>query len=248
MVQITTSKKFVLFCQARSGSTLLRLALHSHPQIICHGEVLSRKWIQGLVPRDDPEKDRSDEATVESLLPFRESDPFGFLDRFVWDFEGYAVGFKLILEDLFKSENKERYKQYFMSSGVTPLILYRRDQLATYVSRVRMARHKIRHLEKGVTGHFSESAPQLAVDPKVLHRFVNGQVQYLRETVEMFTDPVIICYEEMLDSYSDFLQQLGVENFPFQERLTKTSAENLADMVLDYESIRSSGDYMISLP
>ena len=63
----------------------------------------------------------------------------------------------------------------------------------------------------------------------------------------MFTDPVIICYEEMQD-LAALLQRLGVENLPFQERLAKTSLDNLADMVFDHEWIRSSGDYMISLP
>ena len=40
--------KFVIIAQARSGSTLLVEALNCQPHILCHGEVLSRKWIQKL--------------------------------------------------------------------------------------------------------------------------------------------------------------------------------------------------------
>ena len=90
-----TSKKnrFVIFCQARSGSTLLRLSLHAHPQVVCHGEVLSREWINGLVPVDAPMEERSSRESVDALLPERAEDPIDFLERYIWRFDCDAVGF-----------------------------------------------------------------------------------------------------------------------------------------------------------
>jgi hypothetical protein len=35
------NKKFIIFSQSRSGSTLLKELLHSHPSVNCEGEILA---------------------------------------------------------------------------------------------------------------------------------------------------------------------------------------------------------------
>ncbi|NES73345.1 MAG: sulfotransferase, partial [Okeania sp. SIO2D1] len=35
--------KFIITCAPRTGSTMLRMMLNSHPEIACHGEVIALK-------------------------------------------------------------------------------------------------------------------------------------------------------------------------------------------------------------
>ena len=72
--------KFCIISQARSGSTLLREALHSHPDIVCHGEVLSRSWINKLIPK---EGERSSKKKILSLMHERR-DVGNFLDTYIY--------------------------------------------------------------------------------------------------------------------------------------------------------------------
>lgn len=240
-------KKFVIFSQARSGSTLLRLSLHAHSHIVCHGEVLSRQWINGLVPLDNPVEERSSRESVEALLPMREKDPIDFLERYVWPFDSAAVGFKLVLEDFFKSEHKARYQDYLGSEGVLPVILYRRDQLANYASRVRMAKYNIKH-EVSEAAALAESEHQkIDIALPTLERFVAEQKEYLSELRGLLRRPVLMTYEDLQDDYPRLLARLGVADQSFTEKLVKTSPDDLSHVVQDYERLRQSGDFEIEL-
>ena len=147
MTSRSTRQRFVIICQARSGSTLLEHSLNSHPEIICHGEVLSRGWINGLIPVDNVSLKRSPRDVVESLLPLKSQNFERFLEEYVWNFDYPAIGFKIVLEDIFLSDNRDKYLQYFQSRDIVPIILYRHDQFASYVSAHRMGHFKIRHME-----------------------------------------------------------------------------------------------------
>lgn len=43
--------RFILFSQGRTGSNLLRTLLHSHPDIVCSGDMLVHPYIQLLSPK-----------------------------------------------------------------------------------------------------------------------------------------------------------------------------------------------------
>lgn len=72
--------KFCVISQARSGSTLLREALHSHPDIVCHGEVLSRVWINKLILKDGTSPSK---RKILSLMHER-GNIGDFLDRYIY--------------------------------------------------------------------------------------------------------------------------------------------------------------------
>ena len=98
--------RFVIFSQARSGSTMLTLSLNSHQHVVCHGEVLSRVGVERLV---SPEKliytlkGKLRKLFGASLLRERDADPMKFLGEHVWLIEAKHVGFKVILEDILQS-------------------------------------------------------------------------------------------------------------------------------------------------
>ena len=240
-------KRFVIFCQARSGSTLLRLSLHAHPRIVCHGEVLSREWINGLVPVDAPMEERSSRESVDALLPERAKDPIDFLERYIWRFDCDAVGFKLVLEDLFKSEYSDQIQDYFASQSVTPIILYRRDQLANYVSRVRMVKYRIKHRSTNEDAPTETAHQKIDISLETLERFVAEQRDYLSRLFNLLNDPLLITYEDLRQDYPGLLARLGVAPHDFTEKLVKTSQNDLSELVHHYDSLRASGDFEINL-
>ena len=105
-------QRFIVITQARSGSTLLQKALHSHPDIICHGEVLNRKWINGLVPKDNPIQERSPSKKIQKLLRYREEHLEEFLENYIFCFRSKAIGFKLVYEDLFFPNYANELREY----------------------------------------------------------------------------------------------------------------------------------------
>lgn len=241
-------KRFVIFCQARSGSTLLRLSLHAHPRIVCHGEVLSREWINGLVPVDATMEERSSKESVEALLPARAKDPIDFLERYIWRFDHDAVGFKLVLEDFFKSEYKAQYQDYFSSQSVIPIILYRRDQLANYVSRLRMVKYKIRHSSTSEETASVSPHHKIDISLETLEQFVVEQRDFLSRLVNLLNDPLLMTYEDLKKDYPRLLARLGVAPHAFTEKLIKTSPDDLSELIRDYDRLRASGDFEINLP
>lgn len=164
--------KFVVIAQARSGSTLLRKALHSHPDLVCHGEILSRKWINGLVPLNDPLAERSAKKDVLKLLKYRNQNIIEFLDNHIYNFNAKAVGFKLIYEDLFLSELRETIIDYICKKNLVVFQLVRLNNLAAFVSRKRMSLYGISHSDSPLIKRSSEDQA-LMVKPLELQRYIS---------------------------------------------------------------------------
>src|SRR5690606_379672 len=88
-------RRFVLLGHQRTGSNLITSSLRRHPRVWCYSEVFNPRSIQFFTPGLPNDS---------SLLKvYRERDPLGFLERFV--FRGYrpaidAVGFKLFPEHM----------------------------------------------------------------------------------------------------------------------------------------------------
>src|SRR5262249_46347595 len=90
------ARKFIILCAARTGSTMLRHLLNSHPRIVCHGEVMSVTNLDsfaGLAARS--------EAFRQALADASQRDRRRFLEEYVLDPGGAdAVGFKIKYEEL----------------------------------------------------------------------------------------------------------------------------------------------------
>jgi len=144
--------RFVIFSQARSGSTMLAISLDSHRHVVCHGEVLSRIGVERLAFKEENLKNYLMEKIRKlfgaSILRERDAEPIKFLEQRVWPIEAKEakhVGFNLTLEDIFYSPHKETYLDYFYNENILPVILYREDQLAVYASCNRLAQNGVRY-------------------------------------------------------------------------------------------------------
>src|SRR5215813_14269635 len=73
--------RFIILCAARTGSTMLRHMLNSHPDVRCHGEVMTGRGLDALVRGDR----NADPSATRALMNRRESDPQGFLEDVVLD-------------------------------------------------------------------------------------------------------------------------------------------------------------------
>src|SRR5262249_26215232 len=92
--------RFIILCAARTGSTMLRHMLNSHPNVRCHGEVMTGRGLDSLAGDRD-----GDAAVTRTLLDRRGSDPQGFLEDVVLDpGSAKAVGFKIKYEELLLSD------------------------------------------------------------------------------------------------------------------------------------------------
>src|SRR5262245_61558777 len=93
--------RFIILCAARTGSTMLRHMLNSHPVVRCHGEVMTGRSLDALAGLDQS----GDESSTRTLTELRRSDPERFLEECVLDpGPARAVGFKIKYEELLRRE------------------------------------------------------------------------------------------------------------------------------------------------
>lgn len=92
------ASKYIIICQARTGSTMLASALSDHPEICAHGEVFGMGdahlnfW--GINYEKQP-------PLIDSLRKFRNAEPRRFLREFVLNPGIFkSVGFKFKFEEL----------------------------------------------------------------------------------------------------------------------------------------------------
>ena len=231
------SSRFVIFSQARSGSTMLALSLNSHRHVVCHGEVLSRAGIEYLIPNKENMKFYY-RKNIRKWRTERDADPIKFLGEHVWPIEAKHVGFKMVIEDIFYSPHKETYLDYFSNEEILPVILYREDQLAVYASCELLAQNRVRYsfADEGT----EPDTRQVVVDPKQLERFRNGQLTKLNNLKDRFPSAYIMRYERMREEYSGLIDYLGIGGDHRLEELTRKTAPNdLAEIIANYGDVEN---------
>jgi hypothetical protein len=229
--------KFVVIAQARSGSTLLRKALHSHPDIVCHGEILSRKWINGLVPLNDPLAERSAKKNVLKLIENRSQNVSEFLDNHIYNFNAKAVGFKLIYEDLFLSELREPIIDYICKNDLVIFQLVRLNSLAAFVSRKRMSMYGISHSDSPLIKRNCEDQ-SLMVKPLEIQRYISKQTLFRNKVDMLFSNVDTIFYEKISSGYSCIIKKLGVDFFPMKVKLAKLNINPIKESISNYNDVK----------
>lgn len=229
-------KKFCIIAQARSGSTLLRHALNSHPQICCHGEVLSRKWINGLVPRNNLTLDRSAKPVVEKLMKGRDGDIGSFLNKHVLAIDSPCVGFKIVYEDLYKSDTSEAIIDYLKSNNILIIHLVRLNSLRAYVSRLRMSKFGVTHSDSRKKSVQSES---IEVDIVKFLSYKSKQGEYQDLTNSLFEHQIFtqINYENIEEGYNMAIGGFGLPAHRMEKKLSRVGVGNLSDYVSNYTSV-----------
>lgn len=227
--------RFVIIAQARSGSTLLRYALHAHPDVVCHGEVLSPAWINRLVPRGQKATDQTPRAEVERLMVDRARDINGFMQRHVYGgFSGRTVGFKIVYADLFKPRPLAHAAlAYLIARPMTVIHLYRANTLAAFVSRQRMKEFGVSHSNEGAW----RDLPYLIIARDELVEYAAEQASFRARTDALFPHALKVRYEDLRDTFPAILRHLGVSPAPFVEGLQKLAPDDLRDVVANYDEV-----------
>lgn len=239
---LPASVRFVIIAQARSGSTLLRHALNAHPQITCHGEILSRAWINGLIPpaaqtSDDARLHKTARPVVLGLMPQRNDDPAGFVRQHVFDTAAKPVtGFKIIYEDLFDdSAYGHRIRGFLRAENPVVIHLTRLNPLAAYASRRRMTELRISHSD--VTPDGTAEAPKLTLKRSEVTGFILRQAALRARVDDLFPLAHPLSYEHLRSQFPALLDRLGADPAPFTERLRKLGSSDLRDLIANYDEL-----------
>lgn len=225
------SSSFVIVAQPRSGSTLLAMALDSHPDIVCHDEIFSQNSVHGYRP-DKSDLDRSQDESSATLLEERTRDPERFLfDRVFLTGAGKRTGFKVVYSDIFaRTPSSEFLRDFLIRSRIRVIHLRRLNLLRCFVSVERMRRLGITH-----------SRDTLAVDTRLdleLAEFLgfavmqDGNSDLVNRMMNVTAQPR---YEHLIQGYNATLDALGVARRPFVQHLSRLSSQSLSGLVKDHE-------------
>jgi len=78
--ELPLANRFIIVCAARTGSTLLRLLLQSHPDVCCHGEIITPDPQRALQLAGMKAEYKSNLRDL--LIETRKADPARFLQDF----------------------------------------------------------------------------------------------------------------------------------------------------------------------
>lgn len=174
--------KFIVFATARSGSSFLTTSLRSHPDILCHGEVmhprLFARHVRGSVgDMLEPEQINSDPvAFANTILSVSDNNK--------------AVGFKI-----FPTHAPQSHDELLGDETIRKIILKRHNLLAAF-SSLRLAR---------ATGRWN--AKKEGVAPKATVPFIHDEFETYRQRVESYYRKIDdLCAGPRIDlSYEDHI-------------------------------------------
>ncbi|MCT7989013.1 methyltransferase domain-containing protein [Laspinema olomoucense] len=233
------SRQFIIICPARTGSTMLVHSLNSHPEIICHGEVMApdnRPDLIGLnFEIESPLRDK--------LTQLREQDPVSFLYDFVLHPSSFrAVGFKFKYEELSLPSYQAVLDSIMFRKDVLIIHLTRKNLLKRYVSQL-MATQFTNIFWISNSSEKPDPA-RIRLDPKdCLNEFkLIAQRQekfrdYLKahQLLEVNYEDLVTETDLTLQTIQDFL---GVSQQKLIVRTKKVLSENLVDLLENFYELK----------
>jgi len=229
--------RFMLAGTPRTGTTLLRTTLDSHPDICSYGEIfLIRKGRGGEMPggyRRYLNEDRL-QRTLRHFVD-RKRMIYEFLDQLGSDSGARAVGFKLM-------EGQARLlpavPDYIRGHNYRIIQIVRRNALKTLVSRTALLKHRVAHTRVKVEPN------KVRVPTRQLARRLDNITQEGFWAEHEFPNlPLItVCYEdfiankqEQLARMLDFLEMPPCENL--ESELVKLNPDKLSDLIENIEEV-----------
>lgn len=262
--------RFVVLSWKRTGSNLFCGMLHFHPEICMHNELFNPIDIFTYHPQifkdknskvyDIDDDDRYKHCGLQYTTQVRDLYPVEFLE-FIWnpktiarcvqddDRIVQAVGFKSFPEHWIDVRNEGVWREYLLEDWrVRKIILWRRDELAVYISMQRadlMGRYMT---------HKYPSDLKIHIDPATFQSFINNyrhtfRDKYISPTADSFKDTFWIEYEEMVDEVNfetnilpKLWEFLGVDSTVQVRRLRETIKqadpdEDLSCVISNYEEL-----------
>jgi LPS sulfotransferase NodH len=226
---------FIILCAARTGSTMLRLLLNSHPDICCHGEAMA-PIIRGFV--------RSQTSPPpETLAVLRDADPVGFMREFLLHREeARASGFKIKYEELVLPAYAEIRQVLVENKSLQIVHLTRMNRLARLASRLLAANTGVRL----VTDPASRPTIQpFRIDPDFCRADFELMEAREKEFREAFSEhPILeVTYESLLENGASTLGTvqwfLGVAPAELSTPSLKIAPDNVQEMIENYVDLQA---------
>ncbi|CAO3424247.1 sulfotransferase [Azospirillum doebereinerae] len=236
------ANRFVIVSAARTGSTVLRHMLNNHPNMCCHGELLTRDANAAISRHAGYGGKKSNilDFSVEQL----KADPARYIREFVLNPGNFkAVGIKIIYQDLLGTHAR----------GVLDWIRDNKDIKIIHLRRQNRLRRLISHrlaIQSGVfLVHIGGNTPIYDKIKLGLEECIVDFQEIIR--LELMVDGIFsehsvksVTYEHIMNSFSDeidgVLDFIEVPKVPLTSTLVKLGAKNLNDVVDDYAELRRS--------
>ncbi|NEO54924.1 MAG: sulfotransferase [Okeania sp. SIO3B5] len=235
--------KFIITCAPRTGSTMLRMMLNSHPEIACYGEVMTLKGEPNLGKKHQNYIGK----TSQELAQIRAENPANFLYNYIWNQEHYqdnckAIGLKLKYRQL-QEEFKDVFQAILDDKEIRIIHLTRRNLLKRYISNRLAASGKtstvIFNSEK------SQLQPKVTVDvDKCIEDILSVQQTEAQFRKEFKQHKIFeVAYEELVMSNSKILAKLmnflEVDFINLQPVTEKVNSDSLEDIIENYDVVKN---------
>ena len=235
--------RFLIAGTQRTGTTLLRTSLSSHPLITCHGEVFKLGRIPYTLPGGFWAYSRSSFVNrIRTIVSPRRA-CWDFLSRLYGDQRSRATGFKLMLN---QCESMPYLWTLIRRFPVRCILVTRRNCLKTFVSRAAAAASGIYHVSATLPAKSAVKgwvAQPVTLDPDTI----------IRELDEISSEPVRwrsrledvptleIAYETYVYHQSTcndrVLDFLAMPRQPLSSDLKKVNPDRLSESIANYDEI-----------
>ena len=226
---------FIISCAARTGSTMLRYMLDSHPEITCHGEVFKARGISRFLKAD---KRPYGLSPLYNHLSgeFHSSQVADFISNNLLRTQNAnckASGFKFKTDEYFNISFTEVSTYIHSNNSIKVIHLKRRDLLAQYVSHLMVKKKKSKTVEFDEATKGSKD-PSLSATKISISRLIdfmedvvireNNIIKELRhhDTKEVYYEDIIIPESQ---SIKDLQLFLNVTPQPLQTKTKKILSE-----------------------
>lgn len=231
------ARRFIILCAARTGSTMLKHFLHSHPDIWCHGEVFGDE-VHGFVGVGF----RSPLRPV--LKSIRSERPREFLHDFVFAPEAArAVGFKIKYEELSQPELRWLLDELRAEPDLHVIHLFRQNRLKRFVSWYLSAR--VHHIMNITNEKDRPARTTIRVSPRECLDDFAATARLEAQFLDWFAGKpsITTTYEALLADPAELpriVAFLGVDPFAVQTKTLKMNSDNLRDLVENYDELAAA--------
>ena len=244
---VSQTRRFVILGTQRTGTTLVRTCLNSHPDVLCCGEVFKLAKPSYKKPDGLWHYTRRPLARRIGALVNPRGVTADFLDN-MYSEAGYkAIGFKLMLSHQI---SRPYIWPMLEARGVSAIIVRRRNLLKTLVSRRSAAETGVYHVsrELGVKTAVDDwQSKGVALDTATLVadlEAIDAETENWQAKLSAATRTLEIVYEDYasnIDSGNQaMLEFLGVRPMELKSDLKKVNPDDLRRSIRNYDDVAST--------
>jgi LPS sulfotransferase NodH len=230
------AQRYVILCAPRTGSSMLRTLLASHPQIMSHGELLTAPILDALLP-EDPRA-----SMIEAADQLRREAPVSFGQEMVFNPEGKkAVGSKILYDSVLHAPFVQVLSALQSDTQIKLIHLKQVNRLRRLVSLLAASRgHGVVNIWDGsgppAVKPFSVSPEECLSD----FEYVEGLEERFasifsgHQTFDVSFEELIGNSDETLGAIQDFL---GIDRHSLQPATTPVNPAPLSRILSNYAEI-----------